>query len=279
MVRRRRAMKEKSHHRKSLPFLLHPSPLTGENRVRVTPAPHFSKPPVVPANRFFSLFTFNFLLFTSRRRAAFTLVELLLALTISSIILVGAAMMTWTLTAYHYSGEAAVQLATQGRFGLMNLRRDVRAAQALALTPAGSLAVWFGDTKNTGTVDLTQFAFYYFQASDHTLRRLTYSAATANFGPPCPSAFAAPLAAFDSGSYLTSAGGLVVSNQVVCHNVDAVTFAANHPAGQAETVEYFLQLSSPENIVNATGNPVNLNLYGSATMRAPTYAYGFTPQS
>jgi hypothetical protein len=207
------------------------------------------------------------------------LVELLLALTITSIILVGAAMMTWTLTAYHYSGEAAVSLATQGRFGLMNLRRDVRAAQALALTPAGSLAVWFGDTKNTGAVDLTQFAFYYYQASDRTLRRLTYSAAPANFGPPSPAAFAAPFAAFDSGSYLASAGGLVVSNQIVCHNVEAALFAANHPAGQADTVEFFLQLSSPENIVTATGHPVNLNLYGSATMRAPTYANGFAPQS
>ncbi len=188
-------------------------------------------------------------------------------------------MMTWTLTAYHYSGEAAVQLATQGRFGLMPLRRDVRAAQAVALTPAGSLAVWFGDTKNSGAIDLTQFAFYYFQASDRTLRRLTYSAAAANFGPPSPAAFAASFANFDSGSYLASAGGLVVSNQVVCHNLDAVTFAANHPAGGADTVEFFLQLSSPENIVNSTGHPVNLNLYGSATMRAPTYAYGFAPQS
>jgi hypothetical protein len=161
----------------------------------------------------------------------------------------------------------------------MNLRRDVRAAQALALTPAGSLAVWFGDTKNSGAVDLTQFAFYYYNASDHTLRRLTYSAATANFGPPSPAAFAVTANAFDTGIYLSSTGGLVVSNQIVCHNLDAALFAANHPAGLADTVEFFLQLSSPENIVNATGQPVNLNLYGSATMRAPTHAYGFAPQS
>lgn len=212
-------------------------------------------------------------------RPAFTLVELLIALTVTAVVVTGAVMMAWTLTDYHFSGEAAVKLATQGRFGLMPLRRDVRAAQAVALTPAGSLAVWFGDLNNTGAIDLTQFAFYYYHASDRTLRRLTYSAATANFGPPSPAAFAAPFAAFDSGSYLSSAGGLVVTNQIVCHNIDAATFTANHAAGQADTVEFFLQLSSPENIVNSTGRTVNLNLYGSATPRAPTYAYGFAPQS
>jgi prepilin-type N-terminal cleavage/methylation domain-containing protein len=216
------------------------------------------------------------------RRSAFTLVELLLALTITAVVVAGVAMMAWTLTDYHYTGEAAVKLATQGRFGLMSLRRDVRAAQAVALTPAGSLAVWFGDLNQTGAIDLTQLAFYYYNASDRSLRRLTYSAAAAdryNFGPPSPAAFTASFADFDSGSYLASGSGLVVSNQIVCHNVDAVLFAANHVAGQADTVEFFLQMSSPENIVNSTGRPVNLNLYGSATPRAPTYAYGFAPQS
>jgi len=213
------------------------------------------------------------------RLKAFTLVELLLALTVTAVVVTGAAMMAWTLTDYHFSGEAAVKLATQGRFGLMPLRRDVRAAQAVALTPAGSLAVWFGDLNQTGAIDLTQLAFYYYNAPDRTLRRLTYSAAGFNFGPPSPADFSLSFAPFDSGAYLSSSGGLVVINQIVCHNVDAVLFTANHVAGQADTVEFFLQLSSPENIVNSTGRPVNLNLYGSATLRAPTYAYGFSPQS
>ena len=215
----------------------------------------------------------------SPRARAFTLVEILMAMMVSGIILSAVVSLAWVLGNYQNEGDGRLALATHGRFATTLLTRDLRGARAVTVSSTGGLILWMGDLDNDTRMDSQEFVFYYRPAQDTVIRRLSFSSGF-ELGPITPASMQIIVNSFDSGSLIlvAQAMGLQASNDVVCRNVDSVHFYPNRAMPATKAVEILLSLSCSQNVVADTGRTVTLNLYNSATLRAPYEENGFVPQ-
>lgn len=202
-----------------------------------------------------------------------------MAMMVSGVVLAAVVSLAWALATYNNEGEAAVKLATNGRFAAAYLGRDLRAARAMAVTAGGGLALWMGDIDDDDMMDASEFVVYYKPALSSELRRIAFEHNKA-IGPSGLTTFNTIVQVQEAGLLLVTAstGDWHPQNDVVCRNVDAVTFSANRPMPQTLTVEYVLSLSRAQDVVDDSGRTIELNLYGSGTMRTPCEDNGFAPQ-
>jgi len=214
-----------------------------------------------------------------RRNRAFTLVELLMALMVSGVILAACVSLAWALATYNNEGEAAVKLATHGRFAVTLLTRDLRAAKAADVTVTGGLVLWMGDLDDDGSMGTNEFVVYYKPGGARVMRRLSISG-HAPIGATGVASLDFVGQAYDSGMLVATAEmmGLSPQNEVVCRNVDSLAFYANRAMPETLSVEFVITMGRLEDIVGDDGRDIALTFYGSGTMRAPHEEDGFDPQ-
>lgn len=202
-----------------------------------------------------------------------------MAMMVSAILLSAVVTLSWALGTYNHQGEAAVALATHGRFAASHIGRDIRAAQAAAVSANGALVLWMGDIDSDGMMDLHEVVVYYKPDADRVARRMSFvnDVAIDLIGPDALSTI---ISIYDAGMLLIIAEmmGLAPQNDVICRNVDALEFYPNRTTPETLSVEFVISLSRNENIVEASGESIALNVYGSGTMRAPYGEDGFDPQ-
>jgi len=214
-----------------------------------------------------------------RHRRAFTLVELLMAMMVSGVILAACVSLAWALSTYNNEGEAAVQLATHGRFAVTLLARDVREAQAIDVTDTGGLLLWMGDLNDNGQTDTNEVVLYWKPAGERVMRRVNIPGQF-SIGAVGVASLDLLGQLHDAGVFVSTADGMGLGpqNEVVCRNVDSVAFYPNRAMPETLSVEYVIALSRQEDIVGDDGRDIVLTLYGAATMRAPCTEDGFEPQ-
>jgi len=213
------------------------------------------------------------------RRVGFTLVELMLAMMVSGMGLSAVAGLALALGTYHGQGEAVAELAIQGRFASPLLARDLRAARVAAVSSGGALVLWMGDTYANNLVDIEEIVIYRYKASPQQVERCSF---VGGYGVTYinPDGIRNVVAAADAG-FLDWAGGLLgytMNKQVVCNSVAGLSFYPKRAYPQTASLEYVLQLSRAEDIVRGTGQTVNLNFYGTGTLRAPLVNNDFCSQ-
>ena len=214
-----------------------------------------------------------------RRRPAFTLIEMLVAMMVVGAILSGIMGMAYVLGNYHNEGEAAVVLATNGRFAMTYLGRDTRAAQAAGVSTTGGLVLWLGDLNANGQMELSEFVVYYKPSRDKVMRRMSFAGGGA-LGAIAPSVMTTVMQSYDSGMLTTTATTVsaTLRNDIVCQNVDSLSFYANRAVPQTMSVECVLRLSRAQNVATNTGQTVALTLYETNALWVPYADKGFNPQ-
>lgn len=200
-----------------------------------------------------------------------------MAMMVSGMILSAVVSLAWALGSYNDEGSGRVALATHGRFGMTLVGRDTRAARAAAVSSKGALVLWMGDLDENGSMDINEFVLYYKPDRDDALRRLGFEADSA-VGPVGPASLATVVQMYDMETLLMQPELGPVSEQA-CGHVDGVSFLANRAAPETLSIEVVLSLSRSQNRVQDTGRDVELNLYGTATMRAPCEDNGFDPKT
>ncbi|HOI56527.1 MAG TPA: prepilin-type N-terminal cleavage/methylation domain-containing protein, partial [Phycisphaerae bacterium] len=213
------------------------------------------------------------------RRGGFTLVELMLAMMVSGMILSAVAGLAWALGTYNGQGEAVAELAIQGRFASTLLARDLRAARVATVSDGGALVLWMGDTYANDLLDIEEIVVYRYQALPQQVERCSfvggYGVTYINPDGIWNVAIAADAGILDwAGSVL----GYTMSKQVVCNHVAGLSFYPKRAYPQTASLEYVLRLSRAEDIVRGTGQTVDLNFYGTGTLRAPLVNDDFCSQ-
>lgn len=200
-----------------------------------------------------------------------------MAMMVSGLILSATVSLAWALGSYNDEGSGRVALATHGRFAMTLIGRDVRGARAMTVSSTGGLVLWMGDLDEDNKMDANEFVLYYKPDRDDALWRMGFEADLA-VGAVGPASLATVVQMYDMGT-LMMAPGLGAVPEKVCGYVEGVSFSANRELPETLSVETVLSLSRSQNRVQDTGRDVELNLYGTATMRAPCEDNGFDPQT
>ena len=152
-----------------------------------------------------------------RRSGGFTLVEILMAMMVAGVILAACVSLAWALATYNNEGEAAVQLATHGRFAVTLMARDVRDAKAVNVTDTGGLLLWMGDFDDDGKMDAGEFVLYYKPAAEPLVRRLDMPR-NKSFGDISVATFDLVVQGHDLGTLIAMAEamGVTPNSEVVC---------------------------------------------------------------
>lgn len=197
-----------------------------------------------------------------------------MAMLVSGIILSSVVSLAWVLGSYQNEGDGMLALATNGRFLTTILTRDLRGAQAVAVSSTGGLVLWMGDLDSDSHMDSQEFVLYYKPDDDAVVRRLSFTSGN-DLGTISPASLQLIVNGYDDGSLLVTAEAV---NDIVCRNVDSANFYPNRAVPETKAVELLLSLSCAQNVIENTGRMVTLNLYDSATMRTPYEENGFAPQ-
>lgn len=201
-----------------------------------------------------------------------------MAMMVSGVILSAVVTLSWALAAYNAEGEAAVELATHGRYAIARIGRDVRASLVTGVTPGGALVLWAADVDDDDTIDVNELVVYYQPEGERTLIRGTCNSAMGLVAAN-PANFALVKGWVDQGIFdMLKVMGLTSQETPVCGNVDTAAFYVNRPTPETISLEYVLSLSRAENVIESSGRTIALNLYGAATMRSPYAENGFEPQ-
>lgn len=201
---------------------------------------------------------------------AFTLVELLMAMMVSGVVLSAVAGLAWTLGTYNGQGEAVAELATHGRFASTFLVRDIRSARIAAISDGGALILWMGDSHANDLLDAEEVIIYRYIPAQRCVQRCTfvggYAIAYINPSGIWNVATAQDLGVLD---WAGATFGYTMTTQTICNCVDAFSLYPKRAFPQTASLEFVLELSRPEDIVRGTGQTVELNFYGTGTLRAP----------
>ena len=198
---------------------------------------------------------------------------------VSGMILGAVATLAWTIGTYNGQGEATADLTRQGRFGMMFLERDLRAARAAGVTDSGALVLWMGELTENGFIDAAEIILYHYVAEQRAVQRITF---TGGIGMRSmdPSGLDGIMQAYDAGLLepMAPTFGYTMAKDVVCGRVDSLAFYPKRAFPDTASVEFALELSRPENIVTGSGETVYLSFYGTGTLRAPYIENGFCSQ-
>ena len=108
-------------------------------------------------------------------RKGFTLVELLVALTVSSIVLGAVATLAFAVGTANKSLDEASEAQTYSRFSALSLRDTLRYGRQAFVTPDGYIAMWQADNNSDGLIDGSELTFFRVLAQELQLREFAFS--------------------------------------------------------------------------------------------------------
>ncbi len=108
-------------------------------------------------------------------RKGFTLVELLVALTVSSIVLGAVGTLAFAMGAANKSLEQANKAQVYSRFSTLLLRDTLRYARQAFVTPDGNIALWKADNNSDGWIDGSELIFFRVAGQDLHLHEFAFT--------------------------------------------------------------------------------------------------------
>ena len=108
-------------------------------------------------------------------RKGFTLVELLVALTVSSIVLGAVGTLAFAMGAANKSLDEANRAQVYSRFSTLSLRDTLRYARQAFVTPDGNIAIWQADNNSDGLIDGSELTFFRVLGQELQLREFAFT--------------------------------------------------------------------------------------------------------
>ena len=108
-------------------------------------------------------------------RKGFTLVELLVALTVSSIVLGAVGTLAFAMGAASKSLDEANRAQVYSRFSTVLLRDTLRYGRQAFATPDGNIAIWQADNNSDGLIDGSELIFFRVLAQELQLREFAFT--------------------------------------------------------------------------------------------------------
>ena len=112
-----------------------------------------------------------------RNRNGFTLVELLVALMVSSIILTAAATLAYSLGKLNSSSGDSARVQAQVRYVMLRLTDLVKQSRLICSMPAGDLALWRADDNGNNQININELIYIDKGAGSDRLRICEFTSA------------------------------------------------------------------------------------------------------
>ncbi len=109
------------------------------------------------------------------QKKGFTLAELLVALTVSSIVLGAVGTLSFAMGAANKSLEQANKAQTYSRFSTLALRDTLRYGRQAFVTPDGYIAMWEADNNSDGLIDGSELIFFRVAAQELQLFEFAFA--------------------------------------------------------------------------------------------------------
>lgn len=118
------------------------------------------------------------------RRNAFTLVELLVALMVTSIILAAVATLAYALGSANDGSNDTAQKQAQVRYATFRISDLIRHCKLICSTPDGNMAVWKADLNNNGKINAGELMYIERGTGKNYIRLLEFSSPGGLWGNP-----------------------------------------------------------------------------------------------
>ncbi len=109
------------------------------------------------------------------QKRGFTLAELLVALTVSSIVLAAVGTLSFAMGTANKSLEQANRAQVYSRFSTLTLRDALRYARQAFVTPDGNIALWKADNNSDGLIDGSELIFFRVAAQELQLFEFAFT--------------------------------------------------------------------------------------------------------
>ena len=109
------------------------------------------------------------------QKKGFTLVELLVALTVSSIVLGAVGTLAFAMGSANKSLDEASRAQVYSRFSTLSLRDTLRYGRQAFATPDGYIAIWEADNNSDGLIDGSELTFFRVVAQELQLREFAFT--------------------------------------------------------------------------------------------------------
>ena len=109
------------------------------------------------------------------QKRGFTLVELLVALTVSSIVLGAVGTLSFAMGTASKSLDEANRAQTYSRFSTLSLRDTLRYGRQVFATPDGYVAIWKADSNSDGLIDGSELTFFRVVGQELQLREFAFN--------------------------------------------------------------------------------------------------------
>lgn len=109
------------------------------------------------------------------QKKGFTLAELLVALTVSSIVLGAVGTLAFAMGTANKSLDEASEAQTYSRFSTLSLRDTLRYGRQAFATPDGYIAIWQADNNSDGLIDGAELTFFRVLGEELQLREFAFT--------------------------------------------------------------------------------------------------------
>jgi len=107
----------------------------------------------------------------ARDKKAFTLAELLMALSLTAVIALAAATLAGALSSAREQTDAMAGAIQSGRAAMMNLDASLRKARLVTAAEANSLVIWTGDANEDERINVNELVLLTSQPASQTVER------------------------------------------------------------------------------------------------------------
>ncbi len=105
-------------------------------------------------------------------QTAFTLAELLMAMTIAVMIGMSVVMVTAALSNAQAGTDSMIEAISSGRYAMMSIDADVRKAGLITAVGSGEMVVWTGDENADEQINIAEVVLIQYDAGNQTVERL-----------------------------------------------------------------------------------------------------------
>lgn len=106
------------------------------------------------------------------RANGLTLAELLMAVTITSLIGMAVVTLSSALSNAQASTDSMAEAISSGRYAMMNIAADIRKAGLITAADADGMVIWTGDDNSDGQINLDELVLVRPNDDEHTVERL-----------------------------------------------------------------------------------------------------------
>jgi len=201
-----------------------------------------------------------------RRRIAFTLMELTLAMVITTIIGLSVAAATMVLSRAYANGENYADCVQNGRIAMQRIRRTVVRAKLVLQADNNNLMVWRQDANGDGQINLSEITQFYVDAAARQLkmRQVVFPSSLSDVMRGVLDAPVPLQTALTSTSFFGNYGGAYTQDSPLAEDVDYLHVTTDEDPPYA----LFVQLEG-----RFVGGTQQLTLNNAAALRADRTAY------